>query len=164
MSTGALLDQPLVGNSRRRLRADEDLGRAGQVLELDDPRGGGTGHEQLMVWPLGQEDVDERAVDAGRHPQLDVPGRARRGSDLLDRPLHVRCRSARSSGMSVADEQQEERVASELEDVSAVPLGRLDQAGEDSRDGADELFRALSTLFRQALGQRGEARDVHGHE
>ena len=66
--------------------------------------------------------------------------------------------------MCVADEQQKQRVAAELEDVSAVPLSRLDQAGEDPGDRAHELLCALSALFCQALGQRGEPRDVHGHE
>ena len=33
--------------------------------------------------------------------------------------------------MRVADKKQKQRVAAELEDVSAVPLSDLDQAGEE---------------------------------
>ncbi len=59
--------------------------------------------------------------------------------------------------MRVADEQQKERIAAELEDVSAVPLSRLDQAVEDPGDRQHELLGARSAL----LPARRSARAVN---
>jgi hypothetical protein len=64
----------------------------------------------------------------------------------------------------VADEEQEQRVAAELQHVAAVPLRHVDQLGEDRRDRADELLGALAALRRQPFRQRGEARDIDRDE
>ena len=103
-------------------------------------------------------------VDAGGHAQLDGPHRALGAADRLDRPLHVRGRPGRPRRVPVAVEEEEQRVAAELEHVAAVPLGDLDQAVEADRDPLDELLGAGLALRRQPLGQCREAGDVHGDE
>ena len=45
--------------------------------------------------------------------------------------------------MAVADEEEEQRVAAELEHVAAVALGDVDQVVEDAGDRPDELLRAV---------------------
>ena len=89
---------------------------------------------------------------------------ALRRAGRLDRPLHVRCGAARALDVPVSGEEQEQRVAPELEHVAAVTLGDGDQLGEDRRDGRDELLGAEAAKRRQALRQRREARDVDGDE
>ena len=51
-------------------------------------------------------------------------------------------------GVPLAAEEEEQRVAAELEDVAAVPLGDLDQAVEAGRDPLDELLGAGLALRR----------------
>ena len=67
-------------------------------------------------------------------------------TELSDEPIDsiVHCMSeaaphARSACRSSVEEEQQ-RVAAELEHVAAVPLGDGDQLGEDRRDGGDELL------------------------
>ena len=71
---------------------------------------------------------------------------------------------ARALGVPLADEEQEQRVAAELEHVAAVALGDRDQLVEDGRDAADELLGAGLAVDREPLGERGEAGDVDRDE
>ena len=66
--------------------------------------------------------------------------------------------------MAVAGEEQEQRVAAELEHVAAVTLGDADQVVEDGRDAADELLGAGLAVDGEPLGERGEAGDVDRDE
>ena len=54
--------------------------------------------------------------------------------------------------MAVAHEEKEERIAAELEDISAVALCDLDEVVEDPGDRPDELLRAVPASDREALG------------
>ena len=103
-------------------------------------------------------------MDARRHPQLDRADGALGAADLLDRPLHVRRGAAGALGVAVAGEEEEQRVAAELEHVAAVALGDADQLVEDRRDAADELFGAGFAVDGEPLGERGEAGDVDRDE
>ncbi len=98
-------------------------------------------------------------MDADRHPQLDVLGDHR-----LDRPLHVRSRPGGALFVTIAAKEEEQRVAAELQDVAAVPLGDLDQTVEAARDAADELLGAGPAPGREPLGERGEPGDVDRDE
>ena len=73
---------------------------------------------------LGEEEVALARVDAGGHAQL------RRRSLSIDSIVHCMSEAAPAArcGMALAAEEEEQRVAAELEDVAAVPLGDLDQA------------------------------------
>ena len=103
-------------------------------------------------------------MDAHRHAQLDRADRALGLADLLDRPLHVGGGAGGALGVALADEEQEQRVAAELEHVAAVPLGDRDQIVEDRRDALHELLGAGLAVDREPLGEGGEARDVDRDE
>ena len=62
----------------------------------------------------------------------------------IDSIVHCMSEAAPAArcGVPVADEEEEQRVAAELEHVAAVPLGDLDQAVEAGRDPLDELLGA----------------------
>ena len=61
-------------------------------------------------------------------------------------------------------EEEEQRVAAELEHVAAVALGDADQVVEDGRDAADELLGAGFAVDGESLGECGEAGDVDRDE
>ena len=104
---------------------------------------------QIPVWTP----ADMRSVNG--------PTELTRVADPLDRPLHVGGRAARPRSVPVTGEQQQERVAAELEHVAAMALRDLDQLGEDARDRRDELLGSLSAASGELLRQRREACDVH---
>ena len=89
-------------------------------------------------------------VDAGGHAQRD----RRRRSSRPRRSSIVHCMSEAApqarSDVPVAVEEQQQRVAAELEHVAAVPLGDVDQLGEDARDARDELLGAAPPGTRAA--------------
>src|SRR4051812_23082907 len=66
--------------------------------------------------------------------------------------------------MPVVAEEEEQRIAAELEDVSPVALGNVDQTLENSRNSLDELLGAGLALHRKALSERREAGDVDRDE
>ena len=100
---------------------------------------------------LRQEEVAEPTVDPGGHAQLERADRALRGPDPVDRVLHVRRCTARPRGMAITGEEQEKRVAAELEHVATVALGGRDQLREDPRDRADELLGTFTPSCRELL-------------
>ena len=71
--------------------------------------------------------------------------------------FHAACTACRA--WSGAGEEDEQRVAGELDDVAAV-VGDRQQHGEDARERRDELLGALATGRGELLGERREARDV----
>ncbi len=160
----ALLGEPARVELGRRLGADDDLARGREILELEHARGRRPGDEQLAVRLGGEKEMAWTRMDADRHPQLDRADRALRLPDLLDRPLHVGGRAGRPLGVALVDEQQQQRVAAELEHVAAVPLGDGDQVVEDGRDALDELLGAGLPVHGEPLGERGEAGDVDRDE
>ena len=90
--------------------------------------------------------------------------RAHRLAGLLDQPLHRGRGAARAQLVVVAGEEEEQRVAAELEDVAAVAVGDRDQPLEDAADEQDQLLGAHSALRLEPLGERREARDVERDE
>ena len=106
----------------------------------------------------------QTGVNADRHAQLDRPDGALLSTDLLDRPLHVRRGAGGPLGVAVAEEEEEERVAAELEHVTTVPLGHGDQIVEDRRDPLHELLGAGLAVDGESLGQSGEPGDIDRDE
>ncbi len=68
------------------------------------------------------------------------------------------------SRVALAAEEEEQRVAAELEHVAAVPFGDPDQLVEDRRDLADELLGAGLAVGGETLRECGEAGDVDRDE
>ena len=62
--------------------------------------------------------------------------------------------------MLVAGEEQQERVAAELQDVAAVAVRDGDETLEDAADQQDELLGAHAALRLEPLGEAREAGDV----
>ena len=124
-------DQPLEG--LRRPCRDEHLAGLGRILEPECRRRRGAADDQLAARPADEEEVARSRDDAGRHAEADRAharlGRFRLGDERLHRE-----RSASSSLLvAVTVEEQEERVATELQDVSSVALADLDQARSSTR-------------------------------
>ena len=99
-------------------------------------------------------------VQARRHaqpgagaPQADV---ADRREDALHHPCGMRC----APRVIRAGVEDEEGVAGEFHDVTAV-VGRRQQQREDSGERRDELFRPLPSSACEAFGEHRESRDVH---
>ena len=156
--------EPCGVDERGRLGADQDLSGDGEILELEDAGRRRPADDQLAMRPLGEEEVAGAGMDSGRHPQLDRADGALCRPHLLDRPLHVGSGAAGALGVALAGEQQQERVAAELEDVAPVPLGDADQVVEDRGDPLDELLGACLAVDGEALRERGEPRDVDRDE
>ena len=156
--------QPRWIHLRGGLRADHDFRRRCEILQLEDARRCWTADDQLAVRALRDEHVARAGVHSGRHPQNERADRADGAANAFDRPLHVRGGTARARGVPFADEDEKQSVATELEHVAAVPLGDVDQLGEDGGDGGDQLLRALPPFRGELLGQGGEARDVDRDE
>ena len=111
-------DQPL--ERRRRACRDEDLARFGRVLEPERRRGGRPADDQLAVVAADEEEVAGARDEPGRHPEAHGPDARFAGGGLGDERLH-RQRGARGALLvPLAVEEQQQRVAAELEHVAAV--------------------------------------------
>ena len=142
------------------LRAHEDLARLRDVLHPDRPRPPGPGHDQLAVGPADVEEVIRARVHADRHPQLDVRAGHFDPADLTQRPPHPHRRAAGVRHVIVFLEQQQQRVAAELDEAAVVGVGDRQQVGEAGLDRVRDLLGALLPHLRELLGQLREAGDV----
>jgi hypothetical protein len=104
------------------------------------------------------------AVHAHRHPQLD---RRRAGLDRAVRAqliAHRHGARACSFGVSVAVEQEQQRVSAELQQAAALVVGDGEQTLEAASDRVGQLLRALAAAPPcEALGQLGETGHVDEH-
>ena len=103
------------------------------------------------------------AVHTDRHAQ---PHRAALGLDAADGAepgSHPRRRSTAPRGVVVTGEEDEERVATELEEYAAFGVRHREQFREAGADDLGELLGTDPTLASESFGQAGEARDVDEH-
>ena len=152
------------GQQRRHIPAHADLARDRFVLHQHRVRPGRAGHDQLAVRIPHEEEVERTAVRAHRHAQLDLGARQ---VDLADGPqggAHPHGGRAGPSSVSLAREEQQQRVAAELEQAATVRVGDGEQLGEAGLDRLGDLFGALLPLAGQLLGQFREAGDVDEHD
>ena len=99
---------------------------------------------------LDEEEVARAGVDPGRHAELHPTDRAHRVARRLDEPLHRGGRRRRSHLVRRALEEQQQRVAAELEHVATEPLRDPDQPLEAAADDEDQLLGADAALARRA--------------
>ena len=152
------------GQACRRVVADDDLTCRRSLLHPHDLRRGGAGHQQLAVVAAGDEERALAAVDADRHAQLDPDTALVEPARLAQGAAHAGRRTARALRMAVAVEQQQQRIAAELQQA-ATGLVRDGQEGrEAAADRSGETLGALATLPREPLGQLREAADVDEDE
>ena len=145
------------------LLAEQDLPGRGLVLEHDQPVQRRAAHDHVLLVAAGEQEVELAAVHADRHPQpgpsprqVHVPGHP---EQLLDRLGRVR-RVGRVLRPVVEDQQ---RVAGELHDVTAVVGGRHQQR-EDPAQRRHQVLGADPAAPAELLGQGREPRDVQvGH-
>ncbi len=157
----ALLRAEDLGRERERGReAHQDLARVGGVLHQHGLAGGRAGDHQLAVGGAHQEEVEDPAAHAHRHPERDE---ARRGLDPPDRAelaAHPERRPRRAHGMVLLGEEEHERVATELHEAAAVLVRHDEEPREDRPQDVRDLLGAHLAVARQSLGHLREPRDV----
>ena len=156
---------PDVATRQRRggRGTDEDLATFGRSLELDEGRDRGAADDQLPVRCADEEEVEVAAVHADRHAQVrpaDTPGEL---AELADRAAHLQRRCRRPELMTVATEEQQERIATELQQRAAEGVRLIDQLGEARVDDLVDRLGADLAQLGQPFGELGEARHVGEH-
>ena len=163
-TTRLRLAEHLVGERCRGLVANEDLARLGSRLHRDGSRHPGAGQQQLSVRLADEEEVVRVGVHADVHLQRHRPDRGLRLSELLERRSHPVGGITGSSRVVLAREEEQQRVAPELEQPAAERVGDVEQALESAVHHLRHLLGAELALLRKPLVQRGEAGDVDERE
>ncbi len=140
--------------------AHGDLACLGRVLHLHGDDGVGAGDDQLAVPAADEEEIEVAAVDPDVHPQLDGADRGVERSQRGERVAHPPGRGAGPSGMGLAGEEEEQRVAAELDEPAAELVGDREEAAEGRAHHVGHLFGAEAALRREPLRHRGEAGHV----
>ena len=131
------------------------LARAFHVGERADR---GAGEQQLAVRVADEEALERAGVHAGRHAQHDAPGGGVEPADVGEPGLHAERGAGGPLGVAGAGEEEEQRVAAELQEAAAGLVRDLEQRLEAGADRVGHLFGADLAVAGQALGHLGEAR------
>nr|BFF09912.1 hypothetical protein GCM10025699_12150 [Microbacterium flavescens] len=131
-------------------------------MKLEDAIGRRAGQHHAHGVGAREEELEHSGVHAHRHPQSRAGGGQMDVADRGEHAIHVPGGVRGVLGVVVAAEEDEQRVARELEDVTAV-VGRGEEHGEDARQRRDELLGPLAPRGGELLGQGREARDVDEH-
>ena len=111
-----------------------------------------------------QEEEEAPGVHADVHPELHVTGRRLRTRDDRERVAHADSRSGRAQLVTLAVEEDQQRVAAELQQAAAMPVGDVEQRGERRVHHVRHLLGACASERRELLGHRGETGDVDERE
>jgi hypothetical protein len=103
-------------------------------------------------------------MDADRHAKPHLGAGKVDPADLAEGAAHPHGRPARHLDVVLAPEQQQQRVAAELDQAAAVRVRDRQQVGEARLDRLRDLLRPLLAVLGEALGQLGEPRDVDEHD
>ena len=155
--------EPAVGNQAGRGRTEQDLPAIGRRFEVDRSRHRRPTHEQLEVATVDQREAEQTRMRPLRDAQSDVPHRVRRPA-LGDDRAHAFHRRHRPAGVVIVGEQHEQRVTTELDDVAAPLLARLDHLAEAAVQQIGQLLGSFVAQTRKTFGERREAADVRRHE
>ena len=107
------------------------------------------------------EEMEAPAVEPDGHPQVHPADRGRKGPGLAQGGTHGDGGLGGHGRVVVAGERQEQGVAAELEQRAALAVGDLEHPGEHVVEDLGQLLGADAAPPGQALGEGGEARDVH---
>ena len=152
-----------AGEPGSERRAEQDLAGRGGALHRHRLGGGGPGHDQLPVRAADEEEVKQTGVRTHRHPERHPPHRRReRAHPAQLRPHPVGGRD-RAEGMVVALEEQEQRVAPELDQAAAAGVRLGEQCPEGVTDDVRDLLGTDLALPGEALRHLREPRNVHEH-
>ena len=79
---------------------------------------------------------------------------------MTELSAHLGGRRGRIAGVVLALEQEQQRVSTELEQLTSAFGGDLEHRAEDPAQGVDELLGADASPAGEPLGQGGEPGDV----
>jgi len=105
--------------------------------------------------------VEVTRVDADGHPERDLLAQHGQPAHGPQGPAHLDGGPAAAGLVVGSGEVQEEGVTAELQQAATVGHGQVEQGHEARPDGGRELLGTDPAVTGQALGQLGEARDVH---
>ena len=145
------------GGGRAR---EEDVAGLRGVLELDRAARLRPAHDQLAVRVADEEEVEAAAVEADVHAQRDRADGGLGPADRAQHPPHHVGRACRPPLVLRAREEEQQRVAAELQQAPAVGVGDVQQVPEGRVHDLVHLLGALLALSGQALGHGREAGDV----
>ena len=143
---------------------DDDLPGGRGAFHLDDLAHGLAAQDELAVAVAREEAVHAAGVDAGRHPQHDAPRGGVEPADLGQPALHADRAQRRAFLVRVVGEEEEQRIATELEEAAARGVRDGEERFEALADPAGDLFGAHLAVPGETLGHLGEARDVDERE
>ena len=103
-----------------------------------------------------EEEVEEPAVDPHRHPQGDPLAQDGHAPDFPEGAPHLDGGTTGTRLMGLAGEEEQQRVAAELEQPAPVGDGQVEQGHEAGPDGGRELLRSHLPVPGQPFGQLGE--------
>ena len=107
-----------------------------------------------------EEELEASGVEARVHLQLDGPGRGAGTSDRTKRAPHVECGPRGPLPVIVAVVQEEESIASELEQAAALLVRDLEECRERRIHHVRHFLRARAPEAGRLLGHGREAGDV----
>ena len=120
--------------------------------------------EQFALLAPGEHEQVRATVDPHRDAQDDTPaGRDHRPAGL-QRGAHAVCGAAGPLGVIVALEEQEQRVAAELDEIATLAASDTQEGVESGVQDESELLGARPSELGEPFRQLGEARDVGEHE
>ena len=160
----------LCGSERPRLEslgcriAEQDLAGLGGRLHLHGPRRAWAGDDQLAMRLADDEEVEGAAVDPNVHLQRHGACARLRAAELAERLTHPEGRRRRPARVLLPVEEEQERVAAELDQSTAEVVGHIEQTGESRVHHLRHLLRSNPAESRQPLRHLREAGDVdEGH-
>ena len=157
------LAQPGRRQLLRRGRGDQDLTGVRCCLGVDGCARPSTAHHQFVVIASDHEQIEHTAVRTDRDGELH-PLSVARATRTSDRATHRDGGTAGPLGMLRTVEQHEDRVAAELEHITAMDVAVVDHAGEAVVDHVGQLFGTLPTSRGQPFRERRETGDVGGDQ
>ena len=142
------------------VRTDEDLPRVGSAFEARRLAGSRSGDDEFAVGGADEEEVERPRVGTDRHAEAHLLSEHAELATLSQGAAHPHCRPRGPGGMVVPVEEQQERIAAELEEATAVVVRHRQQLREGRADRCRQLLGTDVPLPGQTLGEFGETRDV----
>ena len=107
-----------------------------------------------------EEELEAAGVEAGVHLQRHRPRRCSRPADRAQSPAHFERSPSGARSVVVAVVQQQQRIASELEQSAAFGVRDIEQRREGRIHDVGHLLGTGAANVRQPLRHRREAGDV----
>src|SRR3954451_10458 len=142
-------------------RTHQDLARIGDVFHADGTGPAGPRDDEFAMRPADMEEVVRPGVDADRHAELEV--RAAGQLDPANIPkctAHPHRRTACVGDVVTVLEQEQQRVAAELDQAAIVGVRDRQQIRETRLDRVGDLLGPLPADLRELLGELREPRDI----